>query len=303
MIDLGSVLLQAVEVSRPLLTEKQQRLSLNSAAARPGRRRLGPPRPGLRQPAQQRREVLGARRRDRDRRSRSRVARRSSRCVTRGWEWRPSCWSAPSTSSCRTCARSTAPRAASASGSRWCGSLVKLHGGTVRALQRRPRPRLRDRRPPPRSRARARPRRAARPVAARDAAPGARDTPAAHPGGRRQRRRRFDARPSARASRSRGRGRPRRSGRARDTRGTRTELVFIDIGLPGMDGYALATALRAAGFEDATLVAVTGYGRDDDLQRSRDEASTTTSSSRSTSRRSSASPPPTGAPRARNREL
>ena len=52
--------------------------------------------------------------------------------------------------------------------------------------------------------------------------------------------------------------------------GTRTELVFIDIGLPGMDGYALATALRGAGFEDATLVAVTGYGRDDDLQRSRD---------------------------------
>ena len=52
--------------------------------------------------------------------------------------------------------------------------------------------------------------------------------------------------------------------------GTRTELVFIDIGLPGMDGYELATALRGSGFEDATLVAVTGYGRHDDLQRSRD---------------------------------
>jgi PAS domain S-box-containing protein len=50
----------------------------------------------------------------------------------------------------------------------------------------------------------------------------------------------------------------------------RPELVFIDIGLPGMDGYQLATALRGAGFERATLVAVTGYGRVGDLQRSRD---------------------------------
>ena len=50
----------------------------------------------------------------------------------------------------------------------------------------------------------------------------------------------------------------------------RPELVFIDIGLPGMDGYELATALRSAGLESATLVAVTGYGRDDDLRRSRE---------------------------------
>ena len=46
------------------------------------------------------------------------------------------------------------------------------------------------------------------------------------------------------------------------------ELVLIDIGLPGMDGYALAAALRAAGLERAALVAVTGYGRDEDLRRS-----------------------------------
>ena len=51
---------------------------------------------------------------------------------------------------------------------------------------------------------------------------------------------------------------------------TRPELVFIDIGLPGMDGYALATALRGAGFASATLVAVTGYGRSDDVLRSRE---------------------------------
>jgi CheY-like chemotaxis protein len=50
---------------------------------------------------------------------------------------------------------------------------------------------------------------------------------------------------------------------------TRPELVLIDIGLPGMDGYALAMALRGAGLDRATLVAVTGYGRVDDLRRSR----------------------------------
>jgi PAS domain S-box-containing protein len=48
----------------------------------------------------------------------------------------------------------------------------------------------------------------------------------------------------------------------------RAELVFIDIGLPGMDGYALATALRAAGHDRAALVAVTGYGQPEDVQRS-----------------------------------
>ena len=49
---------------------------------------------------------------------------------------------------------------------------------------------------------------------------------------------------------------------------SRPELVFIDIGLPGMDGYALASALRAGGLHRAALVAVTGYGRDQDLRRS-----------------------------------
>jgi two-component system CheB/CheR fusion protein len=51
---------------------------------------------------------------------------------------------------------------------------------------------------------------------------------------------------------------------------TPPELFLIDIGLPGMDGYQLAGALRAAGHRMASLVAVTGYGRDDDMRRSRD---------------------------------
>jgi CheY-like chemotaxis protein len=48
------------------------------------------------------------------------------------------------------------------------------------------------------------------------------------------------------------------------------ELVLIDIGLPKMDGYALAAAIRGAGLHRAALVAVTGYGREEDLRRSRE---------------------------------
>lgn len=45
------------------------------------------------------------------------------------------------------------------------------------------------------------------------------------------------------------------------------EIVLLDIGLPDMDGYQVATRLRAA---NATLllIAVSGYGRPEDLQRS-----------------------------------
>jgi CheY-like chemotaxis protein len=43
------------------------------------------------------------------------------------------------------------------------------------------------------------------------------------------------------------------------------EIVFCDIGMPGMDGYQVAEALRAdETTRNAYLVAVTGYGQDDD---------------------------------------
>jgi CheY-like chemotaxis protein len=46
------------------------------------------------------------------------------------------------------------------------------------------------------------------------------------------------------------------------------ELVLLDIGLPRMDGYAVARELRAAGC-CAPLVAVTGYGQERDRERTR----------------------------------
>jgi CheY-like chemotaxis protein len=49
----------------------------------------------------------------------------------------------------------------------------------------------------------------------------------------------------------------------------RPDLVFVDIGLPRLDGYEVARRLRAAKLA-ARLVALTGYGRDDDVQRARE---------------------------------
>ena len=57
----------------------------------------------------------------------------------------------------------------------------------------------------------------------------------------------------------------------REARTFRPEVVVLDIGLPGMDGYEVARCLRAEPLtRDAVLVAVTGYGRDEDLNRSRE---------------------------------
>ncbi len=51
-------------------------------------------------------------------------------------------------------------------------------------------------------------------------------------------------------------------------RAHRPEVLLLDIGLPGMDGYQVAEKLRREDFgKDMLLIAVTGYGREEDRQR------------------------------------
>src|SRR5689334_10887819 len=47
----------------------------------------------------------------------------------------------------------------------------------------------------------------------------------------------------------------------------RPEIVLLDIGLPGMDGFAVAGELRKEGLGGRMLVALTGYGEQQDKDR------------------------------------
>jgi CheY-like chemotaxis protein len=49
------------------------------------------------------------------------------------------------------------------------------------------------------------------------------------------------------------------------------DLMLVDIGLPGMDGYELARRIRSeGGNRGVKLVALTGFGREEDRQRALD---------------------------------
>jgi CheY-like chemotaxis protein len=48
------------------------------------------------------------------------------------------------------------------------------------------------------------------------------------------------------------------------------DVALIDIGLPGLDGYQVARALRAAEGRRIRLIALTGYGQPEDRQRALD---------------------------------
>ncbi len=50
----------------------------------------------------------------------------------------------------------------------------------------------------------------------------------------------------------------------------RPGVALVDIGMPGMDGYEVARRLRVGPGGDLTLVALTGYGTDDDRRRCRE---------------------------------
>jgi CheY-like chemotaxis protein len=56
----------------------------------------------------------------------------------------------------------------------------------------------------------------------------------------------------------------------RTAREHRSELVFLDIGMPELDGYQVAQRLRDEfGFEAMRIVAVTAYGGEEDRAHSR----------------------------------
>jgi signal transduction histidine kinase len=48
----------------------------------------------------------------------------------------------------------------------------------------------------------------------------------------------------------------------------RPNVVLLDIGLPGMDGYEICRRMRKLGLGDAYIIAMTGYGQERDRQRS-----------------------------------
>lgn len=50
----------------------------------------------------------------------------------------------------------------------------------------------------------------------------------------------------------------------------RPEVVLLDIGLPEMNGYEVARAIRASSVDPVTLIALTGWGQDSDKTRSQE---------------------------------
>jgi CheY-like chemotaxis protein len=53
-------------------------------------------------------------------------------------------------------------------------------------------------------------------------------------------------------------------------RSFRPRAVLLDIGLPNFDGYQVARMLRQEGFLDTVIIAVSGYGLEDDQRRTRE---------------------------------
>ena len=55
-----------------------------------------------------------------------------------------------------------------------------------------------------------------------------------------------------------------------EARSHRPDIVLLDIGLPGMDGYQVARSLRDEGFDQTIIIAISGYGEEQARLRSRE---------------------------------
>jgi CheY-like chemotaxis protein/anti-sigma regulatory factor (Ser/Thr protein kinase) len=51
-------------------------------------------------------------------------------------------------------------------------------------------------------------------------------------------------------------------------RNYRPDVILLDIGLPRLDGYVVARTLRHEGFQDTLIIAISGYGQEEDRRRS-----------------------------------
>jgi len=47
------------------------------------------------------------------------------------------------------------------------------------------------------------------------------------------------------------------------------DVFLLDLGLPGLDGYQLASELQRTGFASALFIALSGYAQADDIEKSR----------------------------------
>ncbi len=52
-------------------------------------------------------------------------------------------------------------------------------------------------------------------------------------------------------------------------RAHKPDAILLDIGLPGMDGYEVAKALRAEIKPETTIIALSGYGQSDDKSKAK----------------------------------
>jgi CheY-like chemotaxis protein len=50
----------------------------------------------------------------------------------------------------------------------------------------------------------------------------------------------------------------------------RPDVVLLDLGLPGMDGYEVARHVRRLGGKQPVIICVSGYGQDEDRRKSRE---------------------------------